>query len=95
MSFVADAVTIALEATLGACLTCGVRGESIAAMSDDRPSDSSGLNSDVVPAVAGPGWPRWAWIAGAAVLAVVLGLAVVGYRQPELLLEAINLRYCS
>lgn len=32
---------------------------------------------------------------GLVLLAVLLALAFVGYRQPELLLDYVNLRYCG
>lgn len=38
---------------------------------------------------------RWLLIVAGALLAALVGLAFVGYSQPELLMEAINLRYCS
>ena len=37
----------------------------------------------------------WRLIVAGALLAALVGLAFVGYSQPELLMEAINLRDCS
>lgn len=37
----------------------------------------------------------WLRIVGWIVLAALLALAFVGYRQPELLLDFVNLRYCA
>lgn len=64
-------------------------------MSDD--SVSAGVDEDTDDALAGvrPAPLRWFWIVGGILLAALLGLVFVGYRQPELLIEAVNLRYCS
>jgi hypothetical protein len=38
---------------------------------------------------------KLALAAGLVLLGAVLALAFVGYRQPDLLLETINVRYCG
>ena len=40
-------------------------------------------------------WRRWLTAAALLLGGAVLAVAFLGYRQPELLLEFVNLRYCG
>jgi hypothetical protein len=42
-----------------------------------------------------PAWRRYRWLVLLAGGVAVATLAFIGYGQPELLLEAVNLRYCG
>lgn len=58
--------------------------------------DANVPNENPAPGSLPPAWPRRAlWLVGLLLAAVVTALVFGAYRQPELLLNLMGLRYCG